>query len=111
MHCALESVLLIQDILNRTIRLTDERLNHLETDHPEMQGQLPKIIETMSDPDKIIRSRTDPQVEMFYRHYSSTPVTTKFLCVVLKALADGAFIITSYFTDTVKKGEVIWEKK
>ena len=104
-------MLLIQDIWNRTVRLTDERLGHLETDHPEMQGQVPKIIETMSDPDRIIRSSTDAQVELFFRHYSSTPVTTKYLCVVLKALSDDNFIITSYFTDTVKKGEVIWEKK
>jgi hypothetical protein len=103
-------VLQIQDIWNRSIRLTDERLNHLETDHPEMQGQIPKIVETMSDPDRIIRSRTDAQVELFYKHYPSTPVTTKFLCVVLKVLSDDNFIITSYFTETVKKGEVIWEK-
>jgi hypothetical protein len=76
-----------------------------------MQGQVPKILETLVDPDKIIRSRTDPQVEMFHKHYSSTPVTTKFLCVVLKVLPGDGFIVTSYFTDTVKKGEVIWEKK
>jgi hypothetical protein len=107
----LGTVLLIQDIWSRKIRLTDERLNHLETDHPEMQGQAPKIVETMNDPDSIIRSRIDSQVEMFYKHYSSTPVTTKFLCVVLKVLLDDNFIITSYFTNTVKKGEVIWEKK
>lgn len=101
----------IQDISNRAIRLTDERLSHLETDHPEMQGQLSKIIETMSDPDIINRSATDPQVELFYKHYLSTPVTTKFLCVVLKVLTDDNFIITSFFTNTVRKGDVIWEKK
>lgn len=105
------SVLLIHDLWNRTIRLTDERLGHLETDHPEMRAQVTKIVETLSDPDRIIRSTTDAQVEMFYKHYSSTPVTTKFLCVVLKVLVDDNFIITSYFTNTVKKGEVIWEKK
>lgn len=102
--------MLIQDRWNRTIRLTDERLNHLETDHPEMRGQAPKIVETLSD-DQIVRSKTDAQVQMFYKHYSSTPVTTKFLCVVLKVMPDDAFIITSYFTNTVKMGEVIWEKK
>ena len=103
--------MLIQDLWNRTIRLTDERLSHLETDHPEMRAQETKIVETLSDPDRIIRSTTDQQVEMFYKHYSSTPVTTKFLCIVLKILLDDNFIITSYFTNTVKKGEVIWEKK
>lgn len=101
----------IQDIWKRSIRLTDERLNHLATDHPEMQDQISKIVETMGDPDRIIRSSTDPQVELFYKHYPSTPVTTKFLCVVLKVLSDDNFIITSFFTNTVKKGDVIWEKK
>jgi hypothetical protein len=101
----------IQDIWNRTIRLTDERLSHLETDHLEMRAQVTKIVETLSDPDRILRSTTDQLVEMFYKHYSSTPVTTKFLCVVLKVLLDDNFIITSYFTNTVKKGEVIWERK
>lgn len=108
---SLEKALQIQDKWNRSIRLTVERLNHLETDHPEMQGQVSKTIETMSDPDKIIGSATDPQVELFYKHYLSTPVTTKFLCVVLKVLTDDNFIITAFFTNTVKKGDVIWEKK
>jgi hypothetical protein len=76
-----------------------------------MQGQVPKIVETLCDPDRVVRSKIDAQVEMFYKHYSSTPVTTKFLCVVLKVLPDDAFIITSYFTNTVKMGELIWEKK
>jgi len=76
-----------------------------------MQGQLAKIVETMIDPDKIIRSSTDSQVDLFYRHYLSTPVTTKFLCVVLKVLSEDNFVITAYFTNTVKKGDVIWEKK
>ena len=56
----------IQDISNRVIRLTDERL----TDHPEMQGQVAKIVETMTDPDRINRSNTDPQVELFLQTLS-----------------------------------------
>ena len=75
-----------------------------------MKGQVEKIVETMIDPDRIIRSATDPQVELFYKHYLSTPVTTKFLCVVLKVLTDDNFIITSFFTNTVKKGDVINRK-
>lgn len=101
----------IQDIWGRIIRLTDERLNHLETDHPEMQGQIPRITETLREPDQIIRSNTDVQVELFYKYYPTTPVTSKLLCVVIKALSDDSFIITSYFTDYVKRGEVIWEKR
>ena len=104
-------MLLIQDIWCRSIRLTDERLIHFETDHPEMQGQIDKITETLAIPDRVVRSGTDSQVELFYKHYPATPVTTKYLCVVVKVLSDDHFIITSYFTDAMKKGEVIWEKK
>jgi hypothetical protein len=100
-----------QDIRNRSIRLTDERLHHLETDHPEMIGQISRIAETLADPDRIIRSRTDATVELFYRWYTSTPVTAKFLCVVIKALPDDPFMITAYHTDAVKRGEVLWEKR
>jgi hypothetical protein len=100
-----------QDIRNRSIRLTDERLHHLETDHPEMIGQISRIAETLADPDRIIRSRTDATVELCYRWYTSTPVTAKFLCVVIKALPDDPFMITAYHTDAVKRGEVLWEKR
>jgi hypothetical protein len=101
----------LQDIRNRSIRLTDERLHHLETDHPEMIGQISRIAETLADPDWIIRSRTDATVELFDRWYTSTPVTAKFLCVVIKALPDDPFMITAYHTDAVKRGEVLWEKR
>jgi hypothetical protein len=100
-----------QDIRNWSIRLTDEQLHHLETDHPEMIGQISRIAETLADPDRIICSRTDSTVELFYRWYASTPVTAKFLCVVVKALPDDPFMITAYHTDAVKRGEVLWEKR
>ena len=99
-----------QDIRNRSVRLTDERLHHLETDHPEMAGQILRIAEILADPDRIVRSRTDATVELFYKWYASTPVTAKFLCVVVKALQDNPFMITAYHTDAVKGGGVLWEK-
>ncbi len=99
------------DIHNRQIRLTNERQEHIEIDHPEMQGQTAKIQETLLKPDIIIRSRTDPDVELFYRHYDITPVTEKYLCIVVKIRERDMFIITAYFTDAIKKGEVLWERK
>ena len=100
-----------RDIHNRQIRLTDERLEHIEVDHPEMSGQIDRIQETLLNPDIIVRSRTDPDVELFYRHYKRTPVTEKYLCVVVKVLTDDIFIITAYFTDKVKRGEILWKRK
>ena len=76
-----------------------------------MFGQVNKIQEVLLDPHIIVRSKTDPDVELFYRHYDITPVTEKYLCVVVKILVKDVFIITAYFTDTIKRGEVLWERK
>ena len=76
-----------------------------------MFGQIDKIQGTLLNPDIIVRSRTDTEVELFYRLYDITPVTKKYLCVVVKVLVRDLFIITAYFTDTIKKGEMLWEKK
>jgi hypothetical protein len=100
-----------KDIHNRQIRFTDERQKHIETDHPEMYAQLDKIEDTLLNPDIIVRSKTDPDVELFYRHYKTTPVTEKFLCVVVKILINDFFIITAYFTDTQKGGKILWIRK
>lgn len=100
---------LFKDIQRREIRLTPERQEHIETDHPEMSEQINKIQNTLKSPDVIVRSKTDPDVELFYRHYDKTPVTEKYLCV--KILANDLFIITAYFTDAIKRGIILWEKK
>jgi hypothetical protein len=102
---------LFKDIHYRSIRLTEERRLHLETEHPEMTGQVPRIAETLASPDKIMRSRTDETVELFYKSYPSTSVTSKFLCIVVKVLPHDNFAITAYYTDTIKRGEILWEKQ
>ena len=99
------------DSSGRNIRFTDERKKHIELDHPEMAGQLTKIAETLSNPDFIIKSRTDWQAELFYKRYSGTPVGEKYLCVIVKTIDSDCFILTSYFTDTIKRGERLWTKK
>jgi hypothetical protein len=104
-------MIIFKDIHNRKIKFTDERREHIKTQHPEMRRQSNKIRETLLKPDKIVRSKTDSQVELFYRHYKTTPVTQKYLCIVVKVSTRDLFIITGYFTDTIKKGDVLWEKK
>jgi hypothetical protein len=76
-----------------------------------MLNQYDKIKDTLKSPFMIVRSKTDNDVELFYKKYSRTPVTEKNLCVVIKSRIDDSFIITAYFTDTIKKGEILWEKK
>jgi len=99
------------DYKNRYIRFTEERIMHMEKSHPEMLNQIEKIKETLSSPDCTIESKTDPNVELFYKFYTSTPVNAKYLCVVVKIKDDDIFIITAYFTVTIKKGILLWKKK
>lgn len=75
-----------------------------------MVGQGNKIKQVLLRSDTIIRSKTDPDVELFYKYYEVTPVTEKYLCIVVKAVNE-PFIITSYFTDTIKRGGILWEKQ
>lgn len=104
-------MILLRDYKKRKIRFTFERIKHLEDSHPEMKNQISRINETLESPDCIIKSKTDFSVEMFYKYYESTPVKEKYLCVVVKFKDDDNFIITSYFTDTIKKGVQLWKKK
>jgi hypothetical protein len=108
--CVGEAVLL-RDFYDREIRFSMERQQHIERDHPEMIAQHEKIKETLLSPYQIMQSRTDDAVELFYRDYQNTPVTRKYLCVVVKISPDDAFIITAFFTDTVKKGQTLWRSR
>ena len=63
------------------------------------------------NPSTFIRSKTDPDVELFHKYYDITPVTEKYLYVVVKAVAGDLFILTTFFADTIKRGEILWEKK
>ncbi len=104
-------MLKLPDVRGRLVRLTDERREHLETSHPEMSGQTPRIVETLQQPDRVVRSRTGEGIELFYRLYEESPVTTKYMCVVVKILSGDNFVVTAYYTDRVKAGEVLWTRK
>jgi hypothetical protein len=99
----------LQDRFGRAVRLTDERIAHI-LEHDEMIGQLDKVEETMREPDMVIRSRRDPDVHLYHKHYPITPVTEKDLLVAIKVTPIDAFVLTAFFTDSIKRGEQIWEK-
>lgn len=104
-------MIFIKDLNKRSIRLSDERKKHFETDHPEMTDQFDKIEQTLLSPDVIVLSNSDESIEMFYKFYEVTPVTNKYLCVLIKNTDLDSFILTSYFTNAIKKGEILWKSK
>ncbi len=97
----------LHDYRGMMIRLTDERLAHI-LGHPEMAAMEPRIDETLASPENVVRSASDEQARLYYRRYPDTPVGEKLLCVVVKVLEEDAFVVTSYLTDRIKRGESLW---
>jgi hypothetical protein len=101
----------LKDHKGQEFRLTKERLGHI-LEHPEMDGMLDSIIETLISPETVTKSLTDPEARLYYKYCKYTLVGEKFLCVVVKLPNEGdAFVLTAYLTDKVKRGELIWPKK
>ena len=102
-------VLEVRAKLEKTVRLSERNWTHV-LNHPEMDDQISKVRETLVDPDEIRESVRSSSVWLFYKLYAKTPVTRKFLLVVVQVLNEEGFIVTAFFTDAVKKGGLIWKK-
>ena len=100
----------LPDFEGRAVRLSDERREHI-FEHPEMAGLEKSIEETLGDPEMVMESLSDPHARLYYRHYCGTPVSDKFLCVVVKLTDADVFVITAYLTNRVKRGKQIWPGK
>ncbi len=96
--------------LGKMVRLDEDRWKHVQ-EHPEMVNELDKLRETLAEPDEIRTSVYDASVWLFYKLYKRTPVTQKYSLVVVRMLNEEGFIVTAFFTDTVKKGDRIWNRK
>lgn len=75
---------IFKDYAKRNIRLTPNRWGHILT-RAEMAEQEDKIKETLLIPDKIKKSKHDPEVLLYYKLYDKTPVTKKYLLVAVKS--------------------------
>jgi len=99
----------IKDYRGRNVRLSDERLNHI-LEHPEMAGMEEEIENTLIDPEYVIQSRSDNAALLYYRFYRQTQIGDKWLSVVVKYSDVDAFVVTSYLTNRLLQGEILWQK-
>lgn len=80
-----------------SIRLTEERWDHIRYRHPEMEGLRERVLETLSGPEMI--QQGDYSELLAIRFYPQTPLTRKYLVVVYREVsADDGFIMTAYLT-------------
>ncbi len=90
------------------IRLTEERWVHIVENHDEMAGHIDDVLNTIEEPDYIIKGYGGALVAL------KKMKGRKYLAVIYKELSkkDG-FVITAFFTKKIKikKEEIIWQKQ
>jgi hypothetical protein len=74
--------------------------------HPAMAGREKDVEATLVEPAEIRRSRSDPEVFLFY----SVERARRWVCAVARRQNGDGFLITAYPTDAIKEGEKIWPK-
>jgi hypothetical protein len=100
--------LFFKDYRGRNIRFSEERIRHVE-EHFEMEAFEVHVRETLLRPLTVVRSRGDQEAVLYYRYYYGTTIGNKWLCVVVKEDEQEPFVLTAYFIDKIKKGEVLWK--
>ena len=73
--------------------------------HPAMRDRLEDVRKTLSEPDEVRHSVSDPNVLLFHRE-----VTPRWVCAVVKRAEDIGYLLTAYPADKIKQGEVVWTK-
>ena len=84
------------------VRLTDERLRHILRSHPEMAFQLHRFAETLTSPDAVSPSRSNPTVQLYYRLYPDLRGRNRYICLVVKRERTYSFILTAYLDRRIK---------
>jgi hypothetical protein len=91
--------------LNVEVRTTIDYWKYLITiKHPIMKGKEDTVRAVLQSPDEIRQSSTDKEVFLYYKQFD------KLYCVVVKHIELEGFLITSYLTDKVKEGVVVWTR-
>jgi hypothetical protein len=92
--------------LGFSVRTTERYWQWIVTvKHPVMRGKEALVRAALRDPEQIRRSRSDPEVYLFYR-----PDPPYHVAVVIKKQDETGFIVTAYRTEAIKEGELIWPR-
>ena len=95
---------------NVPIRLTYKQWAHVVDSHDYMAGNMDMVMESVENPDYIVRGWTDELIAL--KHYEKTSISEKYTVVVYKEGKEG-FIITAFMTskqDTILGRGILWEK-
>ena len=94
---------IIKDKFEREIHLSEERWKHIIHEHPEMSDKVYEIEEIIKNPLIIITDEEDERVRYYYKYYKNIKQKAKYLLVSVKYLNGGGYVITSFYTDKIKR--------
>ncbi|GFP40755.1 hypothetical protein, partial [Candidatus Hakubella thermalkaliphila] len=84
---------------------TKEYWNYIVTiKHRVMEGKEAIVKATLSEPDEIRKSKIDENVFLYYKRED------KLYCAIARHNGEDGFLITTYPTDKVKEGGIVWTK-
>ena len=92
-----------KDLIGNKVKLTDERLKHILSRHPEISANVNDFSNTLKKPDVIIKSRIDKNIILYHKKYKDY-----YLVIVVNKAEK--FIITAYLSYKVKRGDMKWKK-
>ncbi len=74
--------------------------------HPALAGHEDVIRQCVEKPEVILASAKDPEVHMYY-----VPGERGYVCVVVGCDdPTERYVVTAYFTKTIKKGDELWTR-
>lgn|SRR6266498_5235799 len=99
---------IVKSVADVPIRLTTERIEHIERRHPEMSGEEERILEVVTSPDYV--QEGDSATLIAIKHYPKTLLTEKYCAVVYRELGDNdGFVLTAYLTSKPsERRKTVW---
>jgi len=92
--------------LGYKIKFPEERYTHIIIRHPEMESKKNHIADSLLNPAIIKKSHYDEKVLIYYKEFGK-----EYIATLVKILNKHGFILTSYITEIIKKGDTVWTKK
>ena len=86
--------------------MTDERWGHIIFEHDNLAGNIENVKDVLINPLIILESKDNHQTVFYYRYYKERDNKERYLLVLVKYLNGTGFIITSFFTNKIRTGNL-----
>ncbi len=99
----------VPSIDRHTVRLTHKQWVHITESHDYMAGNQEKVLETVTDPDRLVTGDLGATIAL--RYYDATNITEK-TCVAIYRDEEDGFIIMAFLTSRpdkiTRRRDAIW---